>query len=55
VVPFLIVIGASRPPSTRWMEQCYRAYEQHCIEMHGADAESCIHFDLQKLMLSLKK
>jgi hypothetical protein len=37
------------------MDQCYRAYGQHCIEMHGADAESYIHFDLQKLMLSLKK
>jgi hypothetical protein len=24
------------------MGQCYRAYEQHCIEMHGADAESYI-------------
>jgi hypothetical protein len=34
---------------------CYRAYEQHCREMHGADTESHIHFDLQKLMLSLKK
>jgi hypothetical protein len=37
------------------MDQCYRAYEQHCIEMHGADAESYIHFDFGKLMLSLKK
>jgi hypothetical protein len=37
------------------MEQRYRAYKQHCKEMHSADAESYIHFDLQKLMLSLKK
>jgi hypothetical protein len=30
------------------MDQCYRAYVQHCTEMHHADAESYIHFDLQK-------
>ncbi len=37
------------------MDQCYRTYGQHCIKMHGADAESYIHFDLEKLMLSLQK
>ena len=37
------------------MDQCYKAYGQHCIQMHDADAESYIHFDLEKLMLSLKK
>jgi hypothetical protein len=37
------------------MEQCYRAYEQDCVEMHHADAEAYVHFDLQKLTLSLKK
>lgn len=37
------------------MDQCYRAYAQHCREMHGADSESYITFDLEKLMLSLKK
>jgi hypothetical protein len=37
------------------MDQCYRAYGRHCIEIHHADAESSIHFDLVKLMLSLRK
>jgi hypothetical protein len=37
------------------MDRCYLAYSQHCIEMHDADAESYIHLDLEKLMLSLKK
>jgi hypothetical protein len=37
------------------MDQCYRAYKRHCIKMHAADAESYIHFDFEKLMLSLKK
>ena len=37
------------------MEQCYRAYAQHCAEMHGVDAKSYIHLDLQKMLLSLKK
>jgi hypothetical protein len=37
------------------VEQCYRAYSQHYKEMHGADAESFIHLDLRKTMLSLKK
>jgi hypothetical protein len=37
------------------MDRCYEAYSQHCVEMHGADSESYIQFDLQKLMLSLKK
>jgi hypothetical protein len=37
------------------MDQCYRAYAQHCHEMHGVEAESYIHFDLEKLMLSFKK
>jgi hypothetical protein len=37
------------------MEECYRAYGRHCIETHHADAESYMHFDLVKLMLSLRK
>jgi hypothetical protein len=37
------------------MDQCYPAYGQHCIEMHHAEAESGIHFDLVKLMLSLRE
>jgi hypothetical protein len=37
------------------MDQCYRAYSLHCEEMHGVAPESYIHFDLQKMMLSLKK
>lgn len=36
------------------MDQCYRAYSKHCEKMYGAEPESYIHFDLQKLMLSLK-
>ena len=31
------------------MDQCYRSYGRHCIDIHGADAESYIHFDLEKL------
>ena len=37
------------------MDDCYRAYERHCIEMHGGDSESYIQFDLQKLMLNFIK
>jgi hypothetical protein len=37
------------------MDKCYEAYSRHCFEMHGADAESYIHLDLRKMMLSLKK
>ena len=37
------------------MDQCYRAYAQHCRDMHHADEESYMQFDLEKLMLSLKK
>jgi hypothetical protein len=37
------------------MDECYRAFSQHWEEMHGAEPESYIHFDLQKMMLSLKK
>jgi hypothetical protein len=37
------------------MDRCYRAYSLQCIEMHGADRDSHIYFDLEKVMLSLKK
>jgi hypothetical protein len=37
------------------MSRCYRAYGRHCVEVHQADAESLIHFDLQTLMLSVKR
>jgi len=37
------------------MDQCYEAYGRHRIEMHGADAESHIRFDLETLLLSLRK
>ena len=37
------------------MDQCYRAYAQHCREMHGVEPESYITFDFEKLTLSLKK
>jgi hypothetical protein len=37
------------------MEQCYRAYQQYCIKTHHPDVEFYIHFDLEKLMLSLEK
>ena len=37
------------------MDQCYREYGRHCIQTHGADAESYIYFDLEKLMLSFEK
>jgi hypothetical protein len=37
------------------MDLCYEAYLQHCIEMHHADEKAYIAFDLEKLMLSMKK
>jgi len=37
------------------MDHCYRAYAQHCHEMHGVEPEAYITFDLEKLTLSLKK
>ena len=34
--------GLEASDSSR-MGECYRAYSQHCIKMHHADAESFIH------------
>jgi len=37
------------------MDECYRAYGQHCVEAHHADEEPDIHFDLQRRMMSLRR
>jgi hypothetical protein len=42
-------------PDCAWGYDCYEAYRFHCIEGHGADASSefYVHFDLEKLLLSV--
>src|SRR5271154_7571743 len=43
-------MAASTPANSR----ARVARSSHCIETHQADAESYVHFDLKKLMLSLR-